>query len=199
LIVPPQLLQSGRPIIVTKRRDQSIRLPGHLQHFLANRCLSPKLLEMKAMKKKPGRPRKKEGVISHRDFARAGIVMSVFDEARGNGEKHSVAVAQCVQFIRQRYPRLRISETGVKRILSEFRPRKSQTILQFEQTVLDEQALMTFRTIQENLRNLQRTRTKGLNLPEPLGVGTVKPVSVFKIRFGERPHYARHNRKIPKE
>jgi hypothetical protein len=68
------------------------------------------------MKKKLGRPRKAEGLLSHQDFARAGIVMSLYDEARKDGQKHSVAVRQTVEFVEQRYPKKRISETGVKRI-----------------------------------------------------------------------------------
>ena len=68
--------------------------------------------EMKSM----GRPRKKEGEISFRDFDRANIAMSLYHEARKNGQKHSVAVAQTVESIKQRYPIMRISETEVKRI-----------------------------------------------------------------------------------
>jgi hypothetical protein len=76
------------------------------------------------MKKKMGRPRKKKGVISPWAFTRAGIVMSAYDEARENGQKHSVAVRQSVEVIRQLHPKIPISETGVRRILSQFRPRK---------------------------------------------------------------------------
>ena len=53
---------------------------------------------------------------------RAGIVMAVYDEARQNDQKHSVAVRQAVEFVKQNYPALRISETAVRRILAEWRP-----------------------------------------------------------------------------
>jgi hypothetical protein len=96
-------------------------------------------------KKKLGRPRKTEGLISHRDFARAAIVMSAYNDARKNGEKHSVGVKQSVEVARQRHPTMRISETGVKRILAEFRPRKGQTILRFERSTLTNEDRATFR------------------------------------------------------
>jgi hypothetical protein len=149
------------------------------------------------MEKKLGRPRKSDGVISPQDFARAGIAMSVYDEARGNGQKHSVAVTQTVEFIKQRHPKMRISETEVKRILAKFRPRNSQTILRFERSTLSEEGLVKFHWIQERLRALQQK--DGLSLPAPADVGVTKPVTTYKIRFGERPNYPRHNRKTPKE
>ena len=65
-----------------------------------------------------GRPPKKEEEISLRDSVRAGIVMSFYDQARENGQKHSVAVAQTVEWIKQRNPKFPISETGVKRNLA---------------------------------------------------------------------------------
>jgi len=149
------------------------------------------------MEKKLGRPRKSKGVISAQDFARAGIAMSVYDEARENGQKHSVAVAQSVEFTRQHYPEMRISETGVKRILAKLRPRKSQTILLFERSTPSQEELAKFRCIQEQVRALQQE--KGLRLAAPSGVDAAKPVTIYKIRFGERPKYPRHNRKTSKE
>jgi len=149
------------------------------------------------MKKKLGRPRKTKGVIAYKDFARAGIVMGAYDAARENGQKHSAAVAQSVEFTRQHYPEMRISETGVKRILAKLRPRKSQTILLFERSTPSEEELAKFRCIQEQLRALQQE--KGLRLPEPSGVDAAKPVTIYKIRYVERPNYPRHNRKTPKE
>jgi hypothetical protein len=151
----------------------------------------------KKMKKKMGRPRKTEGQLSHQDFARAGIVMGLYDEARRVGQKHSVAVKQTVEFVKQHYPRKRISETGVKRILAEFRPRESQTILRFERSTLAGEELATFYWIQEQLAALRQK--KGFRLPAPSDVIPPKSVATYKIRFGERPIYPRHNRKSPKE
>jgi hypothetical protein len=42
---------------------------------------------------------------------RAVIVMSLYDEARKNGQKHSAAVTQTVELVKQRDPAMRISET----------------------------------------------------------------------------------------
>jgi hypothetical protein len=84
------------------------------------------------MKKKMGRPRKKEGVISFWHFQRAGIAMSSYDEERMNGQKHSAAVVQALGLIKQRHPMMRISETEVKRILAAWRPRGPHIILRFE-------------------------------------------------------------------
>jgi hypothetical protein len=70
-------------------------------------------------KEETGKTSKDRGMISQQDFARAGIVMTAHDEARRNGEKHSVALAKAVEFVRQHFPKMRISKTGVKRI---FRP-----------------------------------------------------------------------------
>jgi len=90
-----------------------------------------------------------------------------------------------------------ISETEVKRILAEFRSRKSKTILLFERSTLTEEDLAKFRWIQEQLAALPQM--KGLRLPAPSDVTPPKSVTTFKIRFGERPNYPRHNRKRLKE
>jgi hypothetical protein len=147
------------------------------------------------MKKKLGRPRKKEGVIADKEFARAVIAMSVYDEARGNGLKHSSAVAEAVEFIKQHYPTKRISETELKRILSKFRPKESQTILLFERSTLTGEDLARFKWIQEQLAALHQKK----GLTPPSDVIPPKTVMTYKIRFGERPNYPRHNRKSPKE
>jgi hypothetical protein len=149
----------------------------------------------KDMGKKLGRPRKTQGVITYQEFARAGIVMSSYDEARENGQKHSVAVAESVEFVRQRFPRMRISETAVRRILAGWRPRESQTILRFECSTLTEDELVKFRWIQQQLGALRQES----GLPAPSDFSAPKSVMTFKIRFGERPNYPRHNRKTQKE
>jgi hypothetical protein len=170
------------------------RSPGWRGLFSTHspRITSQRFLQANEMKKKSGRPRKTKGVIAYHDFARAGIVMSQYDEARSNGQKHSVAVAQSVEFIRLRFPKMRISETVVKRILAECRPRKSQSILRFERSTLTEEELAKFSWVQQLLGALQK---KGLKLPTSSDVSLPKSVTTFKIRFGERPNYPRHNRK----
>ena len=151
----------------------------------------------KKPKKRLGRPRKIEGVISYREFARAGIVMSLYDGARKSGLKHSSAVVQAVELMEERYAKKRISQTGVKRVLAEFRPRIGKTILQFERSTLTGEDLARFYWIQEQLAALPKR--KWLKLPTPSEVIPPKTVAVYKIRFVERPNYPRHNRKPPKE
>jgi hypothetical protein len=149
------------------------------------------------LQKKMGRPRKKEGVIVFGDFARAGIVMSMYDEARENGQKHSTAVAQTVELMKQRYPEMRISETEVKRILAEWRPRRGHTILRFERSVLSEEELAKHYWIQDQLAAFPKK--EGLKLPATSDVISPKSVMAYKILVGERPNYPRHNRKLPEE
>lgn len=148
------------------------------------------------MKKKRGRPRKPDGVIAQRDFARAGIAMAAYDKARKSGQKHSVAIAQAVQFVKLHYPKMAISESGVKRILAKSRPRKSQDILCFERTEPVAEELAKVFNILKHLGNLRREA--GVNLPMPSEVIS-KPITLFKIRFGHRPEYPRHNGKPPNE
>jgi hypothetical protein len=149
------------------------------------------------MKKKLGRPRKAEGLISRRDFARAGIVMSLYDEARKNGQKHSMAVRETVDFVKKPYPKMRISETGLKRILAKFRPRNSQTILRFERSTLTAEELAKFRWMQGILAAYWHDKESILQPPSPLS--PIGPVTTFKFRFGERPNFPRTNRKSPKK
>ena len=78
------------------------------------------------MERRPrGRPRKKKDTIEPWQFGRAAIVISAYDEGREKGEKHSAALRDAVDAFRRRSPETPISVTGVKRILSVFRPRGS--------------------------------------------------------------------------
>jgi hypothetical protein len=54
---------------------------------------------MKPAKKKRGRPRKQAGEVKFKDFIRAGIVISVYDELRRKNEKQSVAVREVVEVL----------------------------------------------------------------------------------------------------
>jgi hypothetical protein len=148
------------------------------------------------MKKKMGRPRKKKEVLSSRAFARAGIVMSAYDEARENGQKHSVAIRQSVEVTRERHPKIPISETGVRRILSQFRPRKSHVILRFKRSTLTGEALAKHCWILDQLAAL--AQEKGLKSPEPSNLYPRKSVATYQMSFGEKPNYPRHNRKFSK-
>jgi hypothetical protein len=151
----------------------------------------------KELKKKLGRPRKKEGVNSFEVFARAGVVMSLYDEAREDHQKHSAAIAQTVELIKQRYPTRRISETGVKRILAAWRPRGSQTIFLFKCSPVSQSELAKRNGIQDQLAS--SSHKEELKLPGTSDIVLPASVTTYRILVGKRPNYPRHNRKFPKE
>jgi len=128
-----------------------------------------------------------------RQFGRAAIVMSAYDEARRNGEKHSIAVRYAVDFFKGRSSHMRISETEVKRILSTFRPRGSGAILLFERSTLSEEDIKRSSWIRAQIPALEGG--KGINLPQLPIYDETRSREKFTIRFSERPDYPRHNRK----
>jgi hypothetical protein len=148
------------------------------------------------MKEKMGRPRKKEGVISERDFHRVGVVMSLYDAVRKNGQKHSAAVAVTVELIKQSYSMMRISETEVKRILAAWQPRGSHNILRFECSTLRGEELAKHSWIEAQAAAM--SQKQGSNLPAPSDVILPNSVMTYKMSLGERSDYPRHNRKPPK-
>jgi hypothetical protein len=149
------------------------------------------------MKKKLGRPRKTKGEFSTNDLVRAGTVMGLYDQARQNGQKHSAAVMQSVELIKQRHPMIRISETEVKRILAVWRPRGSHTILRFEYSMISGEELAKRCGIEAHPAAVSQDQCS--KLPVPSGVIPPKSLTTYKVYFGERPNYPRHNRKLPKE
>jgi len=149
---------------------------------------------MEMEKKGKGRPRQAKNTIQFWQFARAGRVMCAYDEARARGEKHTAAVQYAVDYVKQSSSKMRISPTGVKRILATCRPRGSQTILRFEHSSMSEEDIKRRHWILEHLAMLQ-----GKTLPTPPNNDPAGNVAVFKLRFAERPNYPRHNRKNPKE
>jgi hypothetical protein len=148
------------------------------------------------MEKKLGRPRREKGMISFWNFQRGGIAMSSYDEARKNGEKHSAAVAQTVEFIKQYYPMMRISETEVKRTLAAWRPRRSHTILRIECSTIVGEEVAKPCLIEAQLAAM--AEKKEAKLPVPSDVILPKSITTYKMYFGERPNYPRHNRKLPR-
>ncbi len=117
--------------------------------------------------------------------------MWAYDEAREKDEKHSVAVRYAVDSLRRSGPKMRISETEVKRILSTFRPRGSGTILRFERSTLGEEDIKRHRWIKEQFAALQKE--KGITLQVPPVYDETLHGAKFTIRFAERPNYPRHN------
>jgi hypothetical protein len=133
----------------------------------------------KKLKKKLGRPRRKPGTISFCNFQRAVMAMNLYEEVRKNGQKHSVAIAQAVELIKQRDPAMRISETEVKRILAGWRPRGRRIFLRIECAMLSEEELA--------------------KLPTTTDLIHPKSVTIFRMSIGERPNYPRTNRKSPND
>jgi hypothetical protein len=164
----------------------------------ASHHLDPRTFVAQRMKKKVGRPRKKKGVISVRDFARAGVVQCAYDEARVNGEKHSVGVKETVKVTKQRHPNIRISETGVKRILAQHRPKKSQTILRFARETLIGKDLARLQALLFQMPAVPVPQPNGM-VPALLVALPTRAITVYKISVEERPNYPRHNRKHSKE
>jgi hypothetical protein len=78
--------------------------------------------------KKAGRPRK-NGLQPIWVLQRETLALFAYERAREAGEKHCVAVSEAVKYIRQTAPRMRISETEVKRIVAYWRPRGSTRCL----------------------------------------------------------------------
>jgi hypothetical protein len=149
------------------------------------------------MKKKLGRPRKTKGEFSTNDLVRAGTVMGLYDQERQNGQKHSAAVTQSVELIKQRHPMMRISETVVKRILAVWRPGGSHTILRCEYSMVSGEELAKRCGIEAHPASVSQNQCS--KLPAPSGVIPPKSLTTYKFYFGERPNYPRHNRKLPKE
>jgi hypothetical protein len=77
---------------------------------------------------KVGRP-SKNGLQPMWVLQRVTLAVFAYERARESGEKHSVAVTEAVKYIRQTAPRMRISETEVKRIVAYWRPKGSTKCL----------------------------------------------------------------------
>ena len=141
-----------------------------------------------------GRPRKQGDTIKSRRFARAAMVMSAYDEARREGQKHSVAIRHAVDALKQRSPATSISDSEVRRILSTFRPRGSGTILLFERSDMTETDENRILSMLQHVASFDQPEFS----QQPARNGT-RPKTKLTIRFSERPNYPRHNRKSPKE
>lgn len=146
-------------------------------------------------KRRKGRPRKKEDGIEFWQFARAARVMYAYDEARERGDKHSVAVRDAVELLKQSNPEMPISQTEVKRILAAWRPRNAGTILRFECKILtDEDVIKRHHFDLEQLTALQGK--SGTRSEVPTNQKLTRSIVSLTGSFAERPNYPRHNRKI---
>jgi hypothetical protein len=77
---------------------------------------------------KPGRPTK-NGLQEISMLLRVTMVVYAYRRARDAGEKHSVAIDEAVTYIRETAPRMRISATGVKRIVAQWLSKQRPTCL----------------------------------------------------------------------
>jgi hypothetical protein len=148
---------------------------------------------MKPAKKKRGRPRKQVGEGSFKDFKRAGMVISAYDELRRKNEKHSVAVREAAEMLKQRHPKMPVSDTGVRRILAEYRPRESRTTLLFDRSIIIEAGRERLRRMLEQVQAAQPEQGAKADVSPEMELPT--PRTKYMFRFGERPTYPRHNAK----
>jgi hypothetical protein len=154
---------------------------------------------MQRGKRRRGRPRKEEGTLEYKQFVRAGIVNAAYDEARQSNQKHSVAVRQVVEFVKQNYPELPISETAVRRILAEWRPRDSGTILRFERSIMTADEVAKYRSVRDQAAAFQHQNDLKVPMLPDINNNPTKTVTKFVFGFGERPNYPRFNGKITKD
>jgi hypothetical protein len=143
--------------------------------------------------KKMGRPRK-NGVVEPAHLARAFMIVNAYSKARGEGSKHTAAVRETVDAIKQLAPGIRISETEVKRVIAEFLPQGSQVALSVESSNLEGEEAARHRRFHADM--LEQAGIKGLtNMTDS---DLRKPLKRFIFGFGQKPHYPRHNAKRSK-
>jgi hypothetical protein len=150
---------------------------------------------MENAKRPRGRPKKEEGTIELWRFVRAGSIISAYDEARESSQKHSAAITQAVEYIRQHQPEMPVSETVVKRTLATFRSRDSRTTLRFKRYTVGKKKIARLRSILEQAHDMERE----MGLSVPLSIQNLpKSLTAYKFGYAKRPRYPRHNRKNPK-
>ena len=125
------------------------------------------------------------------EFGRLAKVSSAYDELRENGEKHSTAVTEVVVQLRQSSPEMPISETGVKRILSKFRPKEGGAILRFERSAMTQEDINRYHAVFEQAASA--LENMGMSSPQLPVYDKTRRRDKFLIRFSERPKYPRHN------
>jgi hypothetical protein len=83
--------------------------------------------------KKPGRPRK-NGVKPAWVLHRTAVGLLGYDTARSSGEKYAEGLKAGVAKVREEFPDMPMSETEMKRILAEFRPKELELTLLFRES-----------------------------------------------------------------
>lgn len=134
---------------------------------------------MERGKNKGGGPERRRIQSSVGISGRAAMIMCAYDETRGKGDKHSVAVGETVDLVKQRNPEMPISQTKVKRVLATWRPKDHQTIYRFKRSSLSEEDIKLNRWMRDQLVTWQGK--KGLKLDEPPNYDRAPNVPVFTI------------------
>jgi hypothetical protein len=143
--------------------------------------------------KKRGRP-PKNGVVEAFCFGRALMIIHAYSKARDAGQKHSCAVRETVESVRQLDPKMPVSETAVKRVLAEFMPRDSQVALRVDYSILEGDDAAERRRFHAEMLAFAGNRIS----TELTDQDQRRPLKAFKFGFGIRPIYPRHNAKSPK-
>ena len=139
---------------------------------------------------KRGRPTK-NGAKPVWMLGRAVIALNGYDDERRKGEKYSVAIKAGVSAVRSWYPKMRISETEVKRRLAQWRRKGcEETMLIKKEIVEGPQADIYYQRYAE----LAKDSPKKVNAFD-FDDDTPKRVTKWVVGFGRAPHYPRHNAK----
>jgi hypothetical protein len=115
--------------------------------------------------KQRGRPGK-NGVKPFWVLHRTMVGLCAYDKARSRGEKYEQALKAAVEEVRQIFPEMPMSETEMKRVLAEFRPKELE--LTFLVSESDN-------TVTLEGRKCQRA---------------------WDIRIGPQPDFPRHNARV---
>ena len=135
-----------------------------------------------------GRPRK-NGVSGPWQFARGLTILNAYQQARERGEKHSVAVSEAVVEVRQKGG-FRVSETEVRRVLKELRPKDSPVELKVRARLVNEGDLERLRLLIAQVPEEYRPKNwTGLHKD------THMPKISIMFGLGIRTKYRRHNSK----
>lgn len=148
----------------------------------------------KSPTKKRGRP-SRNGVKEPWQFGRALMVIHAYSKARDGGQKHSAAIREAVDFVRQLDPEMPVSQTEVRRVLAEFRPQDSRVALRVDYSILEGEEAAKRRSFYAQMyaQMLEFAGTKSTT--ELIDENLRKPLKSFKFGFGKRPNYSRHNAK----
>jgi hypothetical protein len=119
------------------------------------------------------------------------MILSAYDRARRRGEKHSAAIAEVVLTVKAAWPEMRISETEVRRVLAEFRPKLGEVAVTVTEGIAQgpeaECWLASIKWAAENYCGKWEVPRFSHDESMPARLRT------FMIEFGARPCHRRHN------